>query len=270
MNVLHSIDSILEKIKEKSTTIDKNIKGSDIINDIIKLDIFIIIKKGIDLTETNEILKKILHEIDKVNYLFFEYYNSWTSYFNVINFKSNIDIINNLYVRLISLETNYTFSNKMTHILGWLEMSSIAKCVYDDVIKKINKYTSTTEFEIKKPHDVIDVLAEMKFNEYYEHYMFIYLVLTDKDISDFTDDMKKQILFKYYIVYDKFNKYKPTKRTQMLPNNYVIHKICELLEYTDFLDVYPLLKCKNKLKNVDKIWKTVCIGNNWKFISSFG
>ena len=65
-----------------------------------------------------------------------------------------------------------------------------------------------------------------------------------------------------------FQLYRPKKRKNFLNYNYIIHKICELLEYDEFLLFFPLLKSRINLEEQDLVWEQICKYKNYEFIPS--
>ena len=60
----------------------------------------------------------------------------------------------------------------------------------------------------------------------------------------------------------------PPSRKNFLSYAYVLHKFCELLEFDDLLEYFPLLKSREKLHQQDIIWKKICRDLKWQFIPS--
>jgi hypothetical protein len=62
--------------------------------------------------------------------------------------------------------------------------------------------------------------------------------------------------------------FKPQDRKNFLNNNYVFHKLFELLGYDQFLPYFNYLKSREKLQEHDEIWKKICEYNKWEFYPS--
>ena len=58
------------------------------------------------------------------------------------------------------------------------------------------------------------------------------------------------------------------KSKNFLSYSYVLHKFCELLEFDNLLEYFPLLKSREKLHQQDLIWEKICKDLNWEFIPS--
>ena len=58
------------------------------------------------------------------------------------------------------------------------------------------------------------------------------------------------------------------KRVNFLNYYYVLHKIFEIKNNTEFMKYCPLLKSTDKLIQQDMIWKQICKKLNWKYIPS--
>lgn len=65
-----------------------------------------------------------------------------------------------------------------------------------------------------------------------------------------------------------FLKHAPLVRKNFLSYSYVIHKFLQILEKTEYLKHFPLLKSREKLHQQEEIWKKICIDLNWKFYRS--
>ena len=81
-------------------------------------------------------------------------------------------------------------------------------------------------------------------------------------------EIEERLRVMFREIQNPFIKYCPKDRKNFLSYSYVLHKFCELLEYDDFLDKFPLLKSREKLHQQDLIWKNICEYLNWEFIKS--
>ena len=63
-----------------------------------------------------------------------------------------------------------------------------------------------------------------------------------------------------------YAKYCPKNRVNFLNYYYTIYKLCEMLNYKEFLPYFPMLKDREKIIEQDQIWKKICQELNWNFI----
>jgi hypothetical protein len=67
---------------------------------------------------------------------------------------------------------------------------------------------------------------------------------------------------------EPFEKYRPKGRKNYIHYGYFLRKILQLLGLKDLMEYYPLLKSRDKLRILDKIWEKICRDLNWKYYSS--
>ena len=67
---------------------------------------------------------------------------------------------------------------------------------------------------------------------------------------------------------EPFAKICPDNRTNFLSYSYVIRKLLELLNETQYINYFPLLKSREKLYQQDVMWKAICKDLKWDFIPS--
>ena len=63
-----------------------------------------------------------------------------------------------------------------------------------------------------------------------------------------------------------YAKFCPHDRINFLNYYYTIYKLCELLDQTQFLPYFPMLKDRDKQIEQDQIWKQICDELDWEFI----
>ena len=63
-----------------------------------------------------------------------------------------------------------------------------------------------------------------------------------------------------------YAKFCPDNRVNFLNYYYTVYKLCELLNQTEFLSYFPMLKDREKRIEQDNIWKQICNELNWTFI----
>lgn len=170
-------------------------------------------------------------------------------------------------------EISYFAYKRINHFNEWLaqfqakETTEIPQNIYTEILRELKKNVSIDISEITNKQ-VREILKKLKYNKYYEHIPHIITVINGKKppILDRETEDKLRSLFKE--VQMPFIKHCPENRKNFLSYSYVLHKFCELLEYDDLIECFPLLKSRVKLQQQDKIWKDICGELNWQYIPS--
>jgi hypothetical protein len=178
-----------------------------------------------------------------------------------VNFKdSNIELKACAYKR----------TNHLSEILNQFqakESTEIDKQIYEQIknelhIQRIYDYNTLDHKIIKK------ILKKLKLNKYYEHTHHIINNLNGIPPPTISREQEENIKKMFKDIQKPFTIYRPKKRKNFLNYNYIIHKICELLEYDDFLTHFPLLKSRINLEEQDLVWEKICKYKNYEFIPS--
>jgi len=163
----------------------------------------------------------------------------------------------------------YRRINHLTEIMSQIqanESTEIPHNVFIDIRKELKKRRIN-----KNRLDVFllrRILKGLKFSKYYEHTPHILQIINGKVPPKFTKYYENKIKQMFRDIQKPFEIYRPTGRKNFLSYSYVLHKFCELLELDQYLDYFPLLKNINKLKQHDKIWKSICAHMRWKYYAS--
>lgn len=164
----------------------------------------------------------------------------------------------------------YKRANHLSEILNQFqakESTEIDKEVYEKIkdelkIQRIYDYKTLEHKFMKK------VLKKLKLNKYYEHIHHIINNLNGMPPPTMTREQEETIKKMFKEIQKPFQLYRPKKRKNFLNYNYIIHKICELLEYDEFLLFFPLLKSRINLEEQDLVWEQICKYKNYEFIPS--
>jgi hypothetical protein len=164
----------------------------------------------------------------------------------------------------------YKRINHLSEILNQFqakESTEINEEIYDRIknelnIQRIYDYNTLEHKCIKK------ILKKLKLNKYYEHTHHIINVLNGIPPPTITREQEENIKKIFKDIQKPFTIYRPKKRKNFLNYNYIIHKICELLEYDNFLPHFPLLKSRINLEEQDIVWEKICKYKNYEFIPS--
>ena len=110
-----------------------------------------------------------------------------------------------------------------------------------------------------------DILKKLGYNKYYEHIPFIKDKLGIKP-PVMTQDLEESLCNLFMEIQGPYAKYCPDDRVNFLNYYYTVYKLCELLDQTQFLPYFPMLKDREKRIEQDEIWKKICHSLDWEFI----
>jgi uncharacterized Zn finger protein (UPF0148 family) len=164
----------------------------------------------------------------------------------------------------------YKRANHLSEMLNQFqakESTEIDEDIYKSIraelkIQRIYDY-STLDHKIMKK-----ILKKLKLNKYYEHRHHIINNLNGRSPPNMTREQEENIKKMFKDIQKPFSIYRPKKRKNFLNYNYIIHKICELHEYDEFLPFFPLLKSRVNLEEQDIVWEKICAHNRYQFIPS--
>ena len=137
----------------------------------------------------------------------------------------------------------------------------------EDIIQTIKK-------QIKKERITLDqltnkrakeILKKLGFNKYYEHIPFIKNKLGIKP-PIMSPELEETLCSLFMQIQAPYSKFCPQERVNFLNYYYTVYKLCELLDQTEFLPFFPMLKDREKRIEQDEIWKKICNELSWEFI----
>jgi hypothetical protein len=110
-----------------------------------------------------------------------------------------------------------------------------------------------------------DILKKLGFNKYYEHIPFIKDKLGIKP-PIMCSELEETLCRLFMEIQAPYAKFCPEDRVNFLNYYYTVYKLCELLDQTQFLPFFPMLKDREKRIEQDEIWKKICAELGWEFI----
>jgi len=160
---------------------------------------------------------------------------------------------------------------KLNHLIEKLNQfqSKESINISDDVFEKITFEKNKKKIENINVNHIKQILHKYRLTHLYEHVQYIYCRYTKVQAPTLTRNEEELIKKMFRETEIPFMKYRPNTRSSFLNYSYVIHKILILINKTEFLQYFPLLKSKEKLKNQDAIWQKICKDLNWKYVPSF-
>lgn len=143
------------------------------------------------------------------------------------------------------------------------ESTQIPDKVIDDLKKQIKRerldLSQITNIKTK------EMLKKLGYNKYYEHIPFIKDIIGIKPPL-MTHELEETLCNLFLEIQEPYSKFCPDQRVNFLNYYYTIYKLCELLDQTQFLPYFPMLKDREKRIEQDSIWKKICNELNWQFI----
>ena len=157
------------------------------------------------------------------------------------------------------------FNEVMSQFQG-KEKTEIPKEVYEELRAEIKKSRLSVD---RLNRDIVrGILKKIGRNKYYEHIPFILNSLTNLPPPTIDQKTENMLRMMFLELQGPFEDHRPKKRKNFLSYNYILHKLCELVELDHLLICFPLLKDRDKLYQQDIIFKKICKDLDWEFYPS--
>lgn len=136
-----------------------------------------------------------------------------------------------------------------------------------EVIENIKLQIKKERIELKQITNAKtkEILKKLGYNKYYEHIPFIKDKLGIKP-PVMSPELEEKLCNLFIELQAPYSKFCPDDRVNFLNYYYTAYKLCELLGETQYLELFPLLKDKEKRIEQDAIWKKICEELDWEFI----
>ena len=242
-NIKNNLD---KNIKKYLTNIDdKYLNINDYINDTYKCDncnigeMIIIIHEGNMICNNCSKINRYLIEYDKPSYK-----------------EPPKEVCFYAYKRI----------NHFREILAQFQAKETTQ-ISEEVLINIKKQIKKERIQLSQldNNKAKDILKKLGYNKYYEHIPFIKDKLGIKP-PIMTQELEETLCNLFIDIQGPYAKYCPDDRVNFLNYYYTIYKLCELLNQTQFLPYFPMLKDREKRIEQDEIWKKICGELDWEFI----
>ena len=178
------------------------------------------------------------------------------------------------YEQEIHTETNIHFAykriNHLRELLSQLqakETSDVPDEILDKVRAEFKKARIQNTSEITQCR-VKSYLKKLGLNKYYEHTRQITNCLNGKPPPVISNELYENFINMFTEIQEPFEKVCPKNRKNFFSYNYVLYKFCELLGEYESMQLFPLLKSREKLYHQDCIWKDICQLLGWVYYKS--
>lgn len=172
-----------------------------------------------------------------------------------------------------SYEISYFAYKRINHLnecisqIQGKETTDIPQEVYDMILLEIKKQKITNMADLT-PKKLRGILKKLRLNRYYEHLIHLVSKLTGLNIPHLDPEIEEKLRVMFKMIQPAFLKHAPSSRKNFLSYSYTLRKCVELLERDEYLDLFPVLKSRDKAFEQDKIWAKICQELNWQFIPS--
>lgn len=143
------------------------------------------------------------------------------------------------------------------------ETTQIPDNVLTDVREQIRRERLTVD-QITN-HKMKTMLKKLGHNKYYEHIPYIKDKIGIRP-PVMSADLEETLCNLFMDIQAPYARYCPEDRVNFLNYYYTVYKLCELLDQTQFLPFFPMLKDRDKRIEQDEIWKKICGELDWEFI----
>jgi hypothetical protein len=143
------------------------------------------------------------------------------------------------------------------------ETTQIPDIVLENIKNQIKK--ERINLKILTNKKAKEILKKLGYNKYYEHIPFIKDKLGIKP-PVMSPELEESLCNLFMEIQGPYAKFCPDDRVNFLNYYYTVYKLCELLDQSQFLPYFPMLKDREKRIEQDEIWKKICGELNWEFI----
>lgn len=176
------------------------------------------------------------------------------------------------------MEVRYYEYQRIKHFCDWLanlqgkESSEVPEEIITLVQLEIRKHKNL-KLEDLDEEDIRNFIKKnaKKINgtdRYYEHVTQILFKVTGIPPLTMTPEQEENLKIMFILIQEPYNRFViAMNRKNIFSYSCIIYKFCQLLGYTDFMKKLKLLKEKEKLNELDTIWRKICkfMGDGWTF-----
>ena len=137
----------------------------------------------------------------------------------------------------------------------------------EEVIENIKNQIKKERIKVENINNkkAKEILKKLGYNKYYEHIPFIKDKLGIRPPM-LSPELEETLCSLFMDIQAPYSKFCPDDRVNFLNYYYTVYKLCELLNQTQFLSYFPMLKDREKRIEQDEIWKKICAELDWEFV----
>ena len=181
---------------------------------------------------------------------------------NFAEFSDEIEVIFPFAYRRIN-----HFKERLSMLLARENSNPPLQDVIDLILMELVKNRITDKKLITKER-IREYLQKNNLNKMYEHIPLLIHKISGTEPPKISKELENELIRKFEEIQAPFEKHKPPERKNFLSYNYCIYKFCQELGQDHVLENLSLLKSREKLHMMDKIYSKICAELGWKFIPS--
>lgn len=168
--------------------------------------------------------------------------------------------------------TSFSFK-RLSHFNEWLAQiqgkhhPSIPENVIGFVMIELRRNYINNAADVKTSQ-VRAILKKLKLSRYYEHVPYIISRIRGVPSERMPAHLEDNLRSMFRKIQVPFVQNSPPTRKNFLSYGYVLHKFVQLLGHNEYLEKFPLLKSRDKLRIQDDIWRRICADLHWEFVPS--
>jgi hypothetical protein len=109
-------------------------------------------------------------------------------------------------------------------------------------------------------------LKKLNLAKFYEHKHTIASAINGVPARRIPEELETQMKKLFMDLQAPFERHCPPHRNNFLSYAYVCYQFCRLLDADEYLDMFTMLKSKDKLYQQDRMWEKITGDLKWQFL----
>ncbi|WP_341247199.1 hypothetical protein [Nereida ignava] len=162
---------------------------------------------------------------------------------------------------------------RVNHFKDWMLQlnGQEARIVPNEIVEQVRNEMKKNRLKSVTPTQMRNILKRIKQPKYYENCNQLCNFVNETPLPKLSARQQHDLEALFSQIQRPFEIERARvcpERKNFLSYAYVLHKLCELLNWTVFLPRLQLLKSKTKVEEQDKIWRGICRRLDWEFVPS--
>jgi hypothetical protein len=169
----------------------------------------------------------------------------------------------------VAADTQYFSYKRINHMKEWIAhvqgkpSTELPDALMESIMNELRKERFVDKRNVR-PSKIREILKRLNVQKY-EHVPYIVYRITGVPVMRFPPELETQIIEKFTEAQVPYLKHAPPDRKNFMSYPYFMHKICQMLGYSQYLPMLSLLKNRTKLQEQEQVWKAICQDLGWQF-----